>query len=159
MSTTSDATAVRSSVVVEAPIDRAFSVFTEGIGTWWDKDHHILEGELAEMVFEPRVGGHVYDRGTDGSECRWARVLAFDPPDSFVISWDINLQWKLETDPSKTSEIEVRFTAEGPSRTRVDLEHRHLERHGDGWEGMRDAVGSPNGWDSGLGNFAMSFAT
>ena len=159
MSTTSDATAVRSSVVVEAPIDRAFSVFTEGIGTWWDKDHHILEGELAEMVFEPRVGGHVYDRGTDGSECRWARVLAFDPPDSFVISWDIDLQWKLETDPSKTSEIEVRFTAEGPSRTRVDLEHRHLERHGDGWEGMRDAVGSPNGWDSGLGNFAMSFAT
>ena len=159
MSTTSDATAVRSSVVVEAPIDRAFSVFTEGIGTWWDKDHHILEGELAEMVFEPRVGGHVYDRGTDGSECRWARVLAFDPPDSFVISWDINLQWKLETDPSKTSEIEVRFTAEGPSRTRVDLEHRHLERHGDGWEGMRDAVGSPNGWDSGLRNFTMSFAT
>ena len=157
MSTTSDATAVRSSVVVEAPIDRAFSVFTEGIGTWWDKDHHILEGELAEMVFEPRVGGHVYDRGTDGSECRWARVLAFDPPERFVISWDINLQWKLETDPSKTSEIEVRFTAEGPSRTRVDLEHRHLERHGDGWEGMRDAVGSPNGWDNGLRNFAMSF--
>ena len=158
MSTTSDSpTSVRSSVIVEAPIERAFAVFTEGIGDWWDKDHHILEGELAEMVFEPRVGGHVYDRGTDGSECRWARVLAFDPPDSFVISWDINLQWKLETDPSKTSEIEVRFTAEGPSRTRVDLEHRHLERHGDGWEGMRDAVGSPNGWDNGLRNFAMSF--
>jgi uncharacterized protein YndB with AHSA1/START domain len=148
MSTTSDTTAVRSSVVVEAPIERAFSVFTEGIGTWWDKDHHILEGELAEMVFEPRVGGHVLDRGVDGSECRWARVLA----------WDINLQWKLETDPSKASEIEVRFTAEGPSRTRVELEHRHLERHGDGWEQMRDAVGSPNGWDGGLRNFAGAFA-
>jgi uncharacterized protein YndB with AHSA1/START domain len=158
MSTTSDTTAVRSSVVVEAPIERAFSMFTEGIGTWWDKDHHILEGELAEMVFEPRVGGHVLDRGVDGSECRWARVLAFDPPERFVISWDINLQWKLETDPSKTSEIEVRFTAEGPSRTRVELEHRHLERHGDGWEGMRDAVGSPNGWDGGLRKFAGALA-
>jgi uncharacterized protein YndB with AHSA1/START domain len=158
MSTTSDTTAVRSSVVVEAPIERAFSVFTEGIGTWWDKDHHILEGELAEMVFEPRVGGHVLDRGVDGSECRWARVLAYDPPGRFVISWDINLQWKLETDPSKASEIEVRFTAEGPSRTRVELEHRHLERHGDGWEQMRDAVGSPNGWDGGLRNFAGAFA-
>ena len=154
MSTTSESTSVRSTVVVDAPIERAFSVFTEGIGGWWDKDHHILEGELAEMVFEPRVGGAVYDRGVDGSECRWARVLAFDPPERFVISWDINTQWKLETDPSKTSEVEVRFTAEGPDRTRVELEHRHLERHGEGWEGMRDAVGDPMGWDGGLRNFA-----
>ena len=157
MTTQQAGTSVRESIVVNAPAAHAFKVFTEEMASWWPKDHHILEGELAEMVFEPRVGGHVYDRGTDGSECRWARVLAFDPPERFVISWDINLQWKLETDPSKTSEIEVRFTAEGPGRTRVELEHRHLDRHGDGWEGMRDAVGSPNGWDGGLRNFAMSF--
>jgi uncharacterized protein YndB with AHSA1/START domain len=147
-------TSVGASIVVEAPIERAFSLFTDGIGTWWDPEHHILEGELAEMVFEPRVGGHVYDRGVDGSECRWARVLAFEPPERFVISWDINLRWELETDPERTSEIEVRFLAEAPDRTRVELEHRNLDRHGEGWEGMRGAVGSPNGWGAGLRRFA-----
>ena len=157
MSTTSESTSVRSSIVVDAPIERAFSVFTDGIASWWDKDHHILEGELAEMVFEPRVGGHVYDRGIDGSECRWARVLAFDPPERFVISWDINTQWKLETDPSKTSEVEVRFTAEGPDRTRVELEHRHLERHGTGWEFVRDGVGNEGGWPLYLQRYAALF--
>jgi uncharacterized protein YndB with AHSA1/START domain len=147
-------TAVRSSIVVDAPIERAFSVFTDGIGTWWPPENHILHAELAKMVFEPRVGGNVYDIGVDGSECRWSRVLAYEPPNSFVISWDINLQWQIESDPSRTSEVEVRFVAEGPSRTRVDLEHRHLDRHGDGWEGMRAAVGSPNGWQAGLDGFA-----
>jgi uncharacterized protein YndB with AHSA1/START domain len=147
-------TFVGASIVVEAPAARAFRLFTEGIGTWWHPDHHILEGRVAEMVFEPRVGGHVYDRGVDGSECRWARVLAFEPPERFVISWDIDLQWKLETDPARTSEIEVRFLPEGPDRTRVELEHRHLDRHGDGWERMRDAVGSPEGWSGGLRRFA-----
>jgi uncharacterized protein YndB with AHSA1/START domain len=152
-------TAVRASVEVQAPIGRAFEVFTEEIGSWWDPDHHILEGELAEMVFEPRVGGNVYDRATDGSECRWARVLAFEPPNRFVISWDINLRWKLEPDPAKASEIEVRFTAQGPDRTLVELEHRHLDRHGEGWEAMRDAVGSPGGWLAGMHAFAKRLET
>ena len=108
-------TSVQSSIVVDVPIERAFSVFTEGIGTWWPPEHHILQGELAEMVFEPRQGGHVYDRGVDGSECRWARVLAYEPPTRFVISWDINTQWQVELDPARTSEVEVRFVAEGPA--------------------------------------------
>ena len=129
-------------------------MFTEEIGTWWPPEHHIIEAELAEMVFEPRVGGHVYDRGVDGSECRWARVLAYEPPNRVVISWDIDLQWQLEAEPDRTSEIEIRFAAEGPTRTRVELEHRGLERHGDGWQQMRDAVGSPGGWSSGLQRFA-----
>jgi uncharacterized protein YndB with AHSA1/START domain len=154
MSTQATATSVETSIVVEAPAERAFSVFTEGIGSWWPPEHHILEGELAEMVFEPRVGGHVYDRATDGRECRWARVLAYDPPRRFVISWDINLDWQIETDPERASEIEVRFLPEGPARTRVELEHRNLERHGDGWEKMRAAVGSPDGWGAGLRRFA-----
>jgi uncharacterized protein YndB with AHSA1/START domain len=140
-------TAVRTSITVQAPIALAFSVFTEGIATWWPPDHHILEAELAEMVFEPREGGHVYDRGVDGSECRWARVLAYEPPTRVVISWDINLRWQIESDPAKTSEVEVRFTPEGADRTHVELEHRNLDRHGEGWEQMRDAVGSPNGWN------------
>jgi uncharacterized protein YndB with AHSA1/START domain len=147
-------TSVGASVVVETSIERAFSLFTEGIGTWWDPDHHLVDGELAEMVFEPRVGGHVYDRNVDGGECRWARVLAFEPPHRFVISWDINTRWQLETNHELTSEVEVRFLAETPERTRVELEHRNLERHGEGWEQMRDAIGSPNGWGSGLRRFA-----
>ncbi|MGA2010027.1 MAG: SRPBCC family protein [Solirubrobacteraceae bacterium] len=155
MSTQSTVTPVRSSIVVEAAADRAFTVFTAGIGTWWPADHHVLEAELAEMVFEPRVGGHVYDRGVDGSECRWARVLAYEPPDRVVFSWDINAQWQIETDPERTSEVEVRFIAESPMRTRVELEHRRLERHGAGWEGMAAAVGSPGGWSAGLGAFAQ----
>jgi uncharacterized protein YndB with AHSA1/START domain len=147
-------TVVRTSIVVQAPIERAFSLFTEGMESWWPPEHHILEADLAEIVFEPREGGHVYDRGVDGSECRWARVLAYEPPNRLVISWDISLQWQLETDPEKTSEVEVNFTAEGTDSTRVELEHRNIERHGEGWERMRDAVGSPEGWGVGLRRFA-----
>jgi uncharacterized protein YndB with AHSA1/START domain len=146
MTTQAEATSVRTSTTVQAPIERAFKVFTEGIGTWWPPDHHILEAELAEMVFEPHPGGNVYDRGVDGSECRWARVLAYEPPHRVVFSWDINTSWQLEHDHEKTSEVEVRFTADGPDRTHVSLEHRNLDRHGEGWHAMRDAVGSPGGW-------------
>jgi len=152
--TTQADTAIRTSIVVEAPVERAFRVFTDDIASWWDPDHHLLDAPLAEMVFEPRVGGRIIDRGSDGSENSWARVLAYEPPDRVVFSWDISTQWQIETDPAKTSEVEVRFIAEGPERTRVELEHRHLERHGDGWEGMRDSVASPNGWSSGLQRLA-----
>jgi len=148
-------TSVRESIVVNAPAERAFKVFTEDMQSWWPKDHHILEAELAEMVVEPRVGGRIYDRGTDGSECQWARVLAYEPPGRFVFSWDIGLDWKIEADPERTSEVEIRFVPEGDDRTRVELEHRHIDRHGDGWERMRDAVGSPDGWLVGLKAFAQ----
>jgi uncharacterized protein YndB with AHSA1/START domain len=144
MTTQVDETTVTTAVDVHAPVEHAFRVFTEGIGTWWNPDHHILQAELAEMVFEPHVGGNIIDRGTDGSECRWSRVLAYEPPHRVCFSWDISVRWELETDPAKTSEIEVTFTAAGPDLTRVVLTHRHLHRHGDGWESMRDAVGS--GW-------------
>ena len=159
MTTQAQATSVQSEIVVEAPLERAFAVFTEDIGSWWPPENHILDAELAEMVFEPRVGGHVYDRGVDGSECRWARVLAYEPPNRVVISWDITPQWQLETDSSRASEIEVRFVPEAPERTRVELEHRNLERHGEGWESLRDAVGSEGGWGSCLQSFAERMAT
>ena len=147
-------TSIRTSITVEAPLQRAFTLFTEGMASWWPPDHHILDGTLEEMVFEPRVGGHIRERGTDGSECRWARVLAYDPPDRVVFSWDIGTTWTLETDPARTSEVEIRFIGEAPNRTRVELEHRNLDRHGEGWERMRDAVGSPDGWNVGLRRFA-----
>ena len=131
-------TSVTTSIVVEAAIEKAFSVFTDDIGSWWTPEHHILHADLKEMVFEPRVGGLIIDRGIDGSECAWARVLAYEPPNRLVFSWDVSPQWQLETDHSRTSEVEVRFIAENPARTRVELEHRNLDRHGDGWgEGLQ----------------------
>lgn len=154
MTTDIQPVSITATTTVDVPIDEAFRFFTEEIGAWWNADHHIIEAELADMVFEPHEGGYVYDRGVDGSECRWARVLAYEPPNRVVFSWDINPQWKLETDLDKASEVEVRFIPEGEGRTRVELEHRHLDRHGEGWDGMRDAVGSPGGWDGALQLFA-----
>jgi uncharacterized protein YndB with AHSA1/START domain len=145
---------VRETVVVDLPVDRAFEAFTGDMGKWWPPEHHILEGELDAMVLEPRAGGRIYDRATDGSECPWARVLVWDPPHRLVFSWDITLQWTVETDPERTSEVDVRFVPEPPGRTRVELEHRDIHRHGDGWEGMHAGVGSPDGWASGLAGFA-----
>src|SRR5260370_25004221 len=111
------AATVRPSVTVETPIDKAFRVFAEDFGRFKPPEHNLLGVEIAETVFEPRVGGHIYDRGVDGSACRWARVLAFDPPDRVVFSWDISPQWQIESDPDHTSEVEVRFVSETPQRT------------------------------------------
>src|SRR2546422_698372 len=132
-------TSVQTSIVVEAPIECAFTVFTEDIGSWWPSDHHILEAELAEMVFEPREGGHVYDRGVDGSECRWARVLAYERPNRVVISWATSAGWQIERTLEKTGGVEVRFAPEAPDGTGVELEPPTLERHGEGGEKMRAA--------------------
>jgi uncharacterized protein YndB with AHSA1/START domain len=139
-------TAVRSSVVVEAPIDRAFKAFTEEFDRVKPREHNMLSVAIAETVFEPRVGGRLYDRGVDGSEWRWGRVLAYEPPDRIVFTWDISPHWQIETDRDKSSEVEVRFIAQTPKRTRVQLEHRHLDRHGEGWEGLREEVGGDGGW-------------
>ena len=158
MSTQSTAAPVRTHTVVEAPIQRAFDVFTLEMKSWWPEDHHLLDGEVAEMIFEPRAGGRIYDLGTNGQECTWARVLAYEPPDRVVFTWDISPQWLIETEPERTSEVEVRFIAEAESRTRVELEHRGLERHGDGWEGMYGAVSSDGGWPKTLASFAVRFA-
>lgn len=145
---------VRRQIVVRAPIDRAFAAFTERFGDFKPPEHNLLGVPIAETVFDPEVGGHITDRGVDGSECRWARVLAFDPPDRVVFSWDISPQWQVESDPEHTSEVEVRFVAEGPARTRVELEHRHLDRHGEGWQAVRDGVADDAGWPLYLARYA-----
>jgi uncharacterized protein YndB with AHSA1/START domain len=139
------ATFVTTSVDVDAPIELAFHVFTAEIGSWWDADKHILAGEVADMEFQPWVGGNIIDRGADGSECRWARVIAYEPPTRVCFSWDINTRWQIQADPQKTSEVEITFIAIGDRRTHVTLTHRHLDRHGDGWEAMSDTLRS--GWN------------
>ena len=146
MTTHAQATSVRSEIVVDAPVERAFAVFTEQFDRIKPREHNMLGVDIAETVFEPRVGGSIYDRGVDGSECRWARVLAYEPPGRVVFSWDIGPTWQVETDPDRASEVEVRFVAESPERTRVELEHRHIDRHGDGWEGLREGVAADQGW-------------
>ena len=146
MSTPSTDTAVHASIVVEAPIEHAFRVFTEQFDQIKPREHNMLAVNIEETVLESRVGGRIYDRGADGSECSWARVLAFDPPARIVFSWDISPYWQVEVAPENASEVEVRFIAETPERTRVELEHRHLDRHGQGWEGLREGVGGDQGW-------------
>ena len=158
MTTPAQATSIRHEVVVKAPIERAFSVFTKDFGRFKPPEHNMLGVDIAETIFELREGGHVYDRGVDGSECRWARVLAYQPPNRVVISWDISPQWQIETDLEKTSEVDVRFIAEAPDRTRVELEHRNLDRHGDGWEAVRDGVDGDAGWPLYLHRFAEVLA-
>lgn len=145
---------VRRQIVVDAAIDKAFTVFTEQFGDFKPPEHNLLAAPIAETVFEPRVGGHIFDRATDGSECRWARVLAYEPPDRVVFSWDIGPQWQLETDPNNASEVEVRFIAEGPERTRVELEHNNIDRHGPGWQAVADGVGDDAGWPLYLSRYA-----
>lgn len=146
MTTDTASTSVRTEIVVEAPLERAFRVFTERFDQIKPREHNMLGVDIAESVFEPRAGGRVYDRGVDGSECHWGRVLAYEPPTRIVFTWDISPRWQIETDLARASEVEVRFVAEGDQRTRVELEHRHLERHGDGWPSLADGVRGDQGW-------------
>lgn len=152
--TSTNPTSVRKEIVANAAVDDAFRVFTERFGDFKPPEHNMLGKPIAETVFEARVGGHIYDRADDGSECRWARVLEYEPPTRVVFSWDIGPTWQIESDPSRTSEVEVRFIAEGPSRTRIELEHRHLDRHGPGWEGVRAGVDGDGGWPLYLQRYA-----
>jgi uncharacterized protein YndB with AHSA1/START domain len=153
----SETTTVRRQIVVNAPLAKAFEVFTQRFGDFKPREHNMLKSPIVATVFEPRVGGHIYDRGEDGSECRWARILAFEPPQRVVFSWDISPRWQIETNPELTSEVEVRFVAETPQRTRVELEHRHIDRHGAGWESVRDGVDNDQGWPLYLGRYAALF--
>jgi uncharacterized protein YndB with AHSA1/START domain len=154
MSTQSSGTSVKHSIVVAAPIARAFEVFTKDFGRFKPPEHNLLGVDIAETVFEPRVGGYLYDRGVDGTECRWARVLAYEPPHRVLLTWNISPRWQIEADPEKVSEWEARFIAETPQRTRIEIEHRNLERHGEGWQGVREGVAGDRGWPLYLKRYA-----
>jgi len=145
---------VTKTVTVKASQPHAFKVFTAGFGTWWPSSHHIGKADMAEAILEQREGGRWYERGVDGSECDWGTVLAYDPPNRVVVSWHLNGEWAYDPDPAKASEVEIRFVAEGPDVTRVELEHRHFERHGENWEAVARGVGSDGGWAGILRGYA-----
>jgi len=149
---------VRRSITIDVPVARAFAVFTEQFDSWWPASHHIGTADYQGATLEQGSGGRWYERGVDGSECDWGRVLAYEPPTRFVLAWHLGTDWAFDPDPAHASEVEVLFTADGPNATRVDLTHRHLERHGTGAEQMRAAVDSPDGWDKGLTRYAEAAA-
>ena len=154
MTETTTATAVRQEITVDVPQERAFTLFTERWDEVKPREHTLLEAPIERSVLEPFVGGRLYDLAQDGSTLTWGEVLACEPPSRLVFSWRLTPGFELEPDPARFSEVEVRFVAEGPSRTRVELEHRHLDRHGTGWESERSAVAGRDGWPLYLANLA-----
>jgi uncharacterized protein YndB with AHSA1/START domain len=142
---------VRASVTVDANKERAFEVFSAQMSSWWPRTHKIGGSELQGVILEPRAGGRWSERDADGSECEWGRVLAYERPDLLILSWQIDSRWAF--DPELLTEVEVRFTAEGPDRTRVDVEHRQLENFGDAAEAMRKTFESDQGWPLILARF------
>jgi len=138
------------------PIERAFRAFTESFNSWWPAEYHIGQVDMAEAILEQRQGGRWYERGVDGSECDWGEVLAWEPPNRLVVTWQVNGRWQYDPDPEHASEIEIRFTAQGPQQTAIQLEHRHIERLVEA-QGIVDAiVEQGGGWSSLLGRFAAS---
>jgi uncharacterized protein YndB with AHSA1/START domain len=137
-------TSVAFEVSVAVPVEYAFRVFTERFDEIKPREHNLLTVPIERTVLEPREGGVIRDVGVDGSTCAWARILIWEPPHRLVFSWDISPQWGLETDPARTSEVEVRFIAEAPECTQVRLEHRNLDRHGDGWQAFANL--GAGGW-------------
>jgi uncharacterized protein YndB with AHSA1/START domain len=148
--------AVKQTVTVNAPVEKAFKVYTEGFNSWWPPQHHIGTAAMAEAVLEARPGGRWYERGVDGSECEWGQVLAYEPPTRLLLSWQINGTWKYDPDLAHASEVEVIFTDLGDGRTRVDLEHRAFERHGATASSVQDAVGGDGGWPMIMERFTES---
>lgn len=151
---TVEAAPVLKTIRVKVSAEHAFRVFTEGIDSWWPRTHHIGNSPMKKIIVEGRVGGRCYSEQTDGTECPWGSVLAWDPPRRFVMAWQISTAWKFEPDLAKSSEVEVRFIPEGDGATLVELEHRYLERHGVDFEKMKASVASDGGWGGLLALFA-----
>jgi uncharacterized protein YndB with AHSA1/START domain len=136
---------VRRSIEIEVPAAEAFAIYTQEIASWWVKEHHIGKTPFVDVVMEPRVGGRYYEVSADGTECDWGKVLVWEPPLRVVTSWHLGGDWKFHPELEKASEVEVRFVPLGEMATRIELEHRHFERH-DGGEVVAAGVGSPGGW-------------
>ena len=149
---------VRQAITVAAPIDRAFAVFTAGFDTWWPREHHIGAADMVEAVLETRLDGRFYERSVDGSECDWGKVLAWDPPHHVALAWQIDPQWKYDPDLSRASRVDVRFVAEAPDVTRIELEHSGFERHGEGWETAFETLSSPGAWGAVLERYGAAAA-
>ena len=148
---------IQGTVTVGVPVEHAFRVFTDSFNTWWPNQYHIGQADMAEAILEPREGGRWYEKGIDGSECDWGRVLSWEPPRRLVVTWQINGQWQFDPDPEHASEIEVRFTPDGPGQTTVELEHRLLDRLVGG-QAIYDAIRGGGGWSALLQSFAAAAA-
>lgn len=147
---------ITGTVSLAVPVERAFAVFTGSINTWWPHQFHIGQADVEEVVLEPRVGGRWYERGVDGSECDWGRVLLWEPPHRVVFTWQINGSWQFDPDPGHASEIEAVFRADGTGSI-VDVEHRLFERL-DGGQAINDAINGGGGWALLLDGFAKTVA-
>ena len=145
---------VRKSISVKASVERAFTVFTAEFDSWWPRSHKLFEADLANAIIEGKNGGRCYQRAVDGSECDWGKVTVWEPPRRLVVAWQLDGQWQYDPDLSHASEVEITFTPEAGGSTRVDLEHRHFERHGASASKVQTGVGSPMGWGGLLQAFA-----
>ena len=143
---------VKKQIIVNASQERAFAVFTAGIDRWWPRQHHIGKSPLKCAVLEQRAGGRWYSVSEDGSECEVGKVLSWEPPGRLLLAWQITADWQY--DPAFVTEVEVTFTAQGPNRTHVELEHRGLERYGDRAAAFRNSVDSAGGWPKIVEQFA-----
>jgi uncharacterized protein YndB with AHSA1/START domain len=137
---------VRRTLHVEVPIEKAFQVFTARMGKWWPASHHVGGTPFKDILIDPKEGGRWYEINADGAECIWGTVVAWEPPKKVVLSWHLQPDWSFNADLAKASEVALEFVAEGQEKTRVEFEHRHLERHGEGWQAMREKVGAEGGW-------------
>lgn len=149
---------VKRTLHVNAPIEYAFRVLAEKMGTWWPTSHHIGKTPFTEIVVEPRVGGRWFERDAAGVECDWGRVLVWEPPKQLVLAWHLQPDFQYSPDTSRASEVSFDFIAEGPEATRVEFEHRRIERHGKGWEKLFAGVDSPGGWTGVLVEFENAVA-
>jgi uncharacterized protein YndB with AHSA1/START domain len=145
---------VRKTVTVRATIDRAFRVFTDGMDSWWPRTHHIGKSPMTKTIIEAATGGRCYSEQEDGSECDWGTVVSWEPPHRLLIAWQVTHEWGYQPDVAQASEVDIRFTELPGGSTRVDLEHRHLERHGAGAAAMRMTIDSTGGWGMLLDRFA-----
>lgn len=136
---------VRHERVVDLPQPEAFALFAD-LDRFKPREHNMLDVPIEQTVMEQHPGGAIYDRGVDGTTCQWGRVVSFDPPDRLVFTWDIGPDWRVTSDLSHASEVEVTFTPDGDERTRVTLVHRHIDRHGKAWESLRAGLDAPDGW-------------
>jgi hypothetical protein len=144
---------VKRTLRVNVPIDFAFRILTQKMGAWWPATHHIGKTPFTAIVIEPHAGGRWFERDIAGAECEWGRVLLWEPPKQVVLSWHLQADFHYDPDISRASEVSFKFFSEGAAATRVEFEHRHLERHGEGWQNLRISVDSPGGWTAVLAGF------
>jgi uncharacterized protein YndB with AHSA1/START domain len=147
---------VRRTLHIEVPIEKAFRVFTERMGSWWPASHHVGSSPFKDILVDHKAGGRWYEINADGAECIWGTVLVWQPPHKVVLSWHLQPDWTFAAEMERASEVALEFIAEGPESTRVEFEHRHLERHGAGWEKMREEVGAEGGWPRILASYVQA---